>query len=567
MKKVIFFDTETTGLSSTNDRLVQIAWILVDIETNSEMSRGSYIIKPSGFDIPYRATEKHGIDTILANRKGEPLEKVMNLFNADLNHADILAGHNIPFDIKMISAEFIRLKLATTPLKKPSICTMRLSTNWCRIPKFNGGYGFKWPSLQELHFKLFGEDFENAHDALADILATKKCFDQLLKLKVIVIPSIELDFFSNLDTDLRLSDLQTKKTVTEIESTVVAFSEEEFFKAVDDDNTTKIVEGINSGIDINRIREHGWSPLQWAFWFNNFSSATVLIENGADLNARGVDGSTVLHICQSEKLLPYLIKYSENVDARTLFGSTPLHHHCVMGETDSIEILLAHGASINARCPDGEYVASRLICGELAEPFALQRALNNKCKTYDVGATALHFLVLGHAGYMQDFEYNANLLIEAGLSVDSLDEIGCTPFMYSIKGRTKESCTYLLDYGANAYAKDSLGNNILHQLADVADLTDQKTDGVNIDWLTDVLDLDLTSLLTEENGEGLTPLQLLCLNPSIISDPNAIEIFISYGADPYHQTSAGRSAWDIICQNSQLQGSNIYWKINQKRFL
>ncbi|MEI7596759.1 MAG: hypothetical protein WCK02_13495 [Bacteroidota bacterium] len=50
---------------------------------------------------------------------------------------------------------------------------MNASTNYCRIP---GPYGFKWPKLSELHVKLFGVDFEEAHNAAADINATAKCF-------------------------------------------------------------------------------------------------------------------------------------------------------------------------------------------------------------------------------------------------------------------------------------------------------------------------------------------------------------------------------------------------------
>ena len=41
------------------------------------------------------------------------------------------------------------------------------------------------PKLQELHRKLFGCDFDNAHDALSDIRATEKCFWEMRKRKLI----------------------------------------------------------------------------------------------------------------------------------------------------------------------------------------------------------------------------------------------------------------------------------------------------------------------------------------------------------------------------------------------
>ena len=53
---------------------------------------------------------------------------------------------------------------------------MDSTTNFCAI---NGAYGYKWPKLSELHYKLFRTGFEEAHNAAADIRATVKCFWEL----------------------------------------------------------------------------------------------------------------------------------------------------------------------------------------------------------------------------------------------------------------------------------------------------------------------------------------------------------------------------------------------------
>ena len=50
---------------------------------------------------------------------------------------------------------------------------MQSITNFCAIP---GSYGYKWPKLSELHYKLFGSYFEEAHNAAVDITTTAKCF-------------------------------------------------------------------------------------------------------------------------------------------------------------------------------------------------------------------------------------------------------------------------------------------------------------------------------------------------------------------------------------------------------
>ena len=53
---------------------------------------------------------------------------------------------------------------------------MHSTTDFCAI---EGYYGHKWPKLEELYFKLFGSNFDNAHSAIADIEATAKCFWEL----------------------------------------------------------------------------------------------------------------------------------------------------------------------------------------------------------------------------------------------------------------------------------------------------------------------------------------------------------------------------------------------------
>ena len=97
----------------------------------------------------------------------------------DFNAAKAIVGHNIAFDKKIIGAELIRLGQKDIMDSKESICTMEASTDYCKIP---GSYGYKWPKLQELHKKLFGCEFEDAHNSMSDVAATLKCFKEMKKL-------------------------------------------------------------------------------------------------------------------------------------------------------------------------------------------------------------------------------------------------------------------------------------------------------------------------------------------------------------------------------------------------
>lgn len=189
----IIFDTETTGLprdynAPVSDldnwpRLVQLAWQLHN-NKGKLLSNKSFIVRPENFTIPYNAEKVHGISTERALKEGHPLKEVLKIFWEDVENARYLVGHNIDFDIKVCGAEFIRKGIPASLLSMKSLDTKDLSTDFCAIPGGKGGK-FKWPTLTELHLKLFGIGFEDAHDAAYDVAATAKCFFGLIRNKVL----------------------------------------------------------------------------------------------------------------------------------------------------------------------------------------------------------------------------------------------------------------------------------------------------------------------------------------------------------------------------------------------
>lgn len=186
----LFFDTETTGLpkrwnAPVTDvenwpRLVQLAWIMC--KDNGEVAECcNSVIRPDGFVIPAEVSRIHGITTQMALEQGRELQEVLNEFSEKMDEAEALVGHNISFDECIVGAEFERLRMMTTLFLKPKYCTMKGATNYCRLP---GKNGFKAPRLAELHRVLFGTEFDNAHNAMADVEATVRCFWKLRELKV-----------------------------------------------------------------------------------------------------------------------------------------------------------------------------------------------------------------------------------------------------------------------------------------------------------------------------------------------------------------------------------------------
>ncbi|MBS1545412.1 MAG: DNA polymerase III subunit alpha [Bacteroidetes bacterium] len=190
----LIFDTETTGVPHNKTapisdldnwpRVVQIAWQLHDAR-GKLLSQHNYIVKPEGFDIPYKAEQVHGISTKRALEEGHPLKEVLDLFQKDLNKSSVIIGHNIEFDINILGAEFLRKSLPTEKLLAAAkIDTGIVSIEYCQL---SGGIGgkLKMPRLEELHQKLFGKGFDDAHDASYDVAATARSFFGLIKEKVV----------------------------------------------------------------------------------------------------------------------------------------------------------------------------------------------------------------------------------------------------------------------------------------------------------------------------------------------------------------------------------------------
>jgi DNA polymerase III epsilon subunit-like protein len=189
--KLMFFDCETTGLptrrhASPEDveawpRLVQLAWARYDARGNEEESR-SFVVRPEGFVIPPDATRIHGISPARALREGRDLGEVLDEFlGAAGAPGTTLVAHNFDYDHHVVAGELVRARKPLSFLELTGICTMKATTDLCALPRPGGGFGHKWPTLEELHRYCFGFSYEGAHDAANDIGACARSFFRLLE--------------------------------------------------------------------------------------------------------------------------------------------------------------------------------------------------------------------------------------------------------------------------------------------------------------------------------------------------------------------------------------------------
>ncbi len=189
-KKIIFFDTETTG-NTDKDFLCQIAYK----EMGGESFSGLY--KPP-FKIPPEASAVHHISNKMIEDKPSFNEspdhhKIKNLFE---NPDNVVVAHNATFDLAMLKKEDI--------LPVNFICTLRVARfldKECKIEKYN---------LQYLRYLLEIEIEATAHDALGDVLVLEKLFERLLK-KI-----VEENNFSEQEALNKMVEISSHPTILKI---------------------------------------------------------------------------------------------------------------------------------------------------------------------------------------------------------------------------------------------------------------------------------------------------------------------------------------------------------------
>ena len=182
--KVFFFDTETTWTNNKVDKIIQFWGIFWEFNEDSydfvEIDRINQFINVD-VEIPEWATAIHWIrNEDLVNYWY--IDEYINSFLSYIEKADFVVGHNVEFDRWMLEWEAKRLWINFNFNNVVWVDTMKPSSelvNWI---------WWRWPKLQKLHEFLFWYAFDNAHDAMADIEATKNCFIELVK---------KYDFYEN----------------------------------------------------------------------------------------------------------------------------------------------------------------------------------------------------------------------------------------------------------------------------------------------------------------------------------------------------------------------------------
>jgi DNA polymerase-3 subunit epsilon len=207
----LVFDTETTdlmpqfhGLLSNipNDQLekfphiIQFSSISYSLETQNVETFADVIIKiPEHVEVTVENTNIHGITKGMTQGKGVCIETTIENFMIEYMKTDLLVGHNISFDKKIVCIEIIRIVRSKNDeterekwwgyyhlimkKSKNSYCTMSNNTTLCNLFYVNskGKSCKKPPKLIELFLFLFPQQQPtHLHNSLYDCFITLKCY-------------------------------------------------------------------------------------------------------------------------------------------------------------------------------------------------------------------------------------------------------------------------------------------------------------------------------------------------------------------------------------------------------
>lgn len=169
-RPLVFFDIESTGLSITQDRMVEVAFLKVHLDGTTEFKR--YLLNP-GIPIPAEVSAIHGIkdEDVRFAPKFDQLAGEMYEF---LQNSDFAGFNALRFDIPMLAEEFFRAGLDLEVEKRQTVDVQLI---FHKMEERNLSAAYRFYCQKEL---------ENAHSAEADIRATWEVFQaQIQKYQIL----------------------------------------------------------------------------------------------------------------------------------------------------------------------------------------------------------------------------------------------------------------------------------------------------------------------------------------------------------------------------------------------
>ena len=196
------------------------------------------------------------------------------------------------------------------------------------------------------------------------------------------------------------------------------------------------------GRDVNRQNKNHWTPLHFASYYGEPKIARLLLDCGAKVNALDNLGRTPLHnVSRGEydskeagiSIAQLLLQSGGDVNQQTKEQWTPLHFSSYNGKPEITQVLLDHGANVDA--------------------------------VDNLGRTPLHDVSRGKYDSKEAGIGVARLLLQYGGDVNQQTKGQWTPSHFASYNGKPEITQVLLDHGAKVDAVDNLGRTPLHNVS------------------------------------------------------------------------------------------------------
>ena len=312
---------------------------------------------------------------------------------------------------------------------------------------------------------------------------------------------------------------------------------------------------LKHGAEVNRRDKDKETPLHLAIRWDLFKLVGILLENGADANAENDQGMTPLHILIPVKsgtehegnVLDHallLLKHGADVNKRDKNNQTPLHIAIRRNRFRLAGILLEHGADANADSEHNKVIA----------PLHMLLESQFHREGY----------VLGHA----------LLFIKHGAKVNRRDQDNETPLHRTIRRNWFTLADMLLEHGADPVAENNEGQTPLHILF--------QSNGDDVQNLVPLMvashsscgRVDIARVLLGRHGAnasakdalGQTPLHMVSRGAYISQEDGVgiAQLLLEHGADINAQDNNHATPLDIALHHGKLEIAELLLHYNDK---
>ena len=185
---------------------------------------------------------------------------------------------------------------------------------------------------------------------------------------------------------------------------------------------------LEKGADVNAKNRRGSTPLYWAI--HDEAKVRLLLNRGAAINVKQADGRTPLYqaasIASGNSILRLLLDKGADSTLATSTGQTPLMAAATRGDVEAMRLLIGKNADVNAR--NGAGATALMGAAVNGNPRAVQLLLE---KGADPNvANKRKETALANAS-TAGVEETVKLLLDRGADVNARDDRGYSPLMYA----------------------------------------------------------------------------------------------------------------------------------------